>query len=49
LETFALRIGVSSTFFMKAGICILAAGLLSVSHYLVKVAYSNLVKFLRRE
>lgn len=49
LQTFAYSISLSSAFFLKAGICILAAGLISVTYYLVKVAYSNPVKFLRSE
>jgi len=33
----------------RAGVCIFLAGLLSVSYYLARVAYSNPVRFLRRE
>ena len=49
LNTFPYHISLTSGFFIKAGVCIIAAGLLSVSFYLIKVAYSNPVKFLRRE
>jgi putative ABC transport system permease protein len=49
LETFQYRIELTSPLFIKAGICILVAGLLSVSYYLVRVAFSNPVRFLRRE
>lgn len=49
LQTFQFRIALTSSFFIKAGTCILLAGLLSVSYYLAKVAFSNPVRFLRRE
>ncbi|MCW5911725.1 MAG: ABC transporter permease [Cyclobacteriaceae bacterium] len=49
LETFQYRIGLDVSFFVKAGICVLVIGLLSVSYYLLKVAFSNPVRFLRNE
>lgn len=49
LQTFQYRIELTSSLFLKAGVCILAAGLLSVSYYLGRVAFSNPVRFLRRE
>ena len=49
LDTFPYHITLTSGFFIKAGMCIVAAGLLSVSFYLMKIAYSNPIKFLRRD
>ena len=49
LETFQYRIELTSPLFIKAGVCILIAGLLSVSYYLARVAFSNPVRFLRRD
>lgn len=49
LETFQYRIALDSSFFLQAGGFILLAGLLSVTYYLVRVAVSNPVKFLRNE
>jgi ABC-type antimicrobial peptide transport system permease subunit len=49
LQTFQFRIELSSAFFIKGAACILLAGLLSVSYYLAKVAFSNPVGFLRRD
>lgn len=49
LQTFQYRITLDSSLFIKAGVCILIAGLLSVSYYLARVAFSNPVRFLRRE
>jgi putative ABC transport system permease protein len=49
LETFPYRIELSVLFFLKAALLILAAGLLSVSYYLAKVAWSNPLPFLRRD
>lgn len=49
LQTFQFRITLTSSFFLKAAFCILLAGLLSVSYYLVRVSFSNPVRFLRRE
>jgi len=49
LQTFPYRIVLTSDLFVRAGICILLAGLLSVSYYLARVAFSNPVRFLRRE
>jgi putative ABC transport system permease protein len=49
LQTFQYRIELTSSLFIKAGVCILVAGLLSVSYYLARVAFTNPVKFLRRE
>jgi putative ABC transport system permease protein len=49
LDTFEFKIDVTSGFFIKAGISVLVAGLLSVSYYLFRVSFSNPVRFLRRE
>jgi putative ABC transport system permease protein len=49
LETFQYRIELSVIFFVKAGVLILLAGMLSVSYYLAKVAWSNPLPFLRRD
>lgn len=49
LETFQYRIELSFVFFVKAAFIILLAGMLSVSYYLAKVAWSNPVRFLRRD
>lgn len=49
LETFQFRIELSSTLFVKAGIFILVSGLVSMSYYLGQVAFSNPVRFLRRD
>jgi putative ABC transport system permease protein len=49
LQTFPYRIALSSDLFIRAGVCIFLAGLLSVSYYLARVAFSNPVRFLRRE
>lgn len=49
LQTFEYRIDLASSFFVKAGACVLMVGLLSVSYYLMQVAFSNPVKFLRNE
>jgi putative ABC transport system permease protein len=49
LETFQYRIELTSPLFIKAGVYILVAGLLSVSYYLARVAFSNPVQFLRRD
>jgi putative ABC transport system permease protein len=47
LETFQYRIELSAIFFLKAGAMILFAGMVSVSYYLAKVAWSNPLPFLR--
>ncbi|MBT1695923.1 ABC transporter permease [Fulvivirgaceae bacterium PWU4] len=49
LQTFQYRIDLDSALFIKAGVCILLAGLLSVSYYLARVAFSDPVRFLRRD
>jgi putative ABC transport system permease protein len=49
LETFPYRIELSLLFFVKAALLILAAGILSVSYYLVRVTWSNPLPFLRRD
>lgn len=49
LETFQYRIELSYVFFVKAGLMILGAGMISVSYYLAKVAWSNPLPFLRRD
>lgn len=49
LQTFQYHIALASSFFIKAGACILVVGLLSVSYYLLRVAFSSPVKFLRSE
>ncbi|MEI9917349.1 MAG: ABC transporter permease [Bacteroidota bacterium] len=49
LETFQYRIGLSVMFFAKAALLVLIAGMLSVSYYLAKVAWSNPLPFLRRD
>lgn len=49
LQTFQYRIELSSAFFFQAGGFVLVAGLLSVTYYLLRVAFSNPVKFLRNE
>lgn len=49
LETFQYRIELSIIFFIKAGVLILLAGMISVSYYLAKVAWSNPLPFLRRD
>ncbi|HZY78777.1 MAG TPA: ABC transporter permease [Cyclobacteriaceae bacterium] len=49
LETFQFRIELSFIFFVKAAVLILLAGMLSVSYYLAKVAWSNPLPFLRRD
>lgn len=49
LEVFQYRIELDASFFVKAGGCVLLVGLLSVSYYLLRMACSNPVKFLRSE
>jgi putative ABC transport system permease protein len=49
LETFQYKIHLTSEFFIKPAIIIFLGGLVSVSYYLGRVAWSNPVKFLRRE
>jgi putative ABC transport system permease protein len=49
LQTFEYHITLTPGIFIRAAICILITGLLSVSYYLVKMAYGNPVKFLRRD
>jgi putative ABC transport system permease protein len=49
LQTFKYRIELTYNLFVQAGICILMAGLLSVSFYLARVALSNPIRFLRGE
>lgn len=49
LETFQFRIELRSSLFIKAGVFILIAGLMSVSYYLARVAFSNPIRFLRRD
>ncbi|HMJ70486.1 MAG TPA: ABC transporter permease [Cyclobacteriaceae bacterium] len=49
LQTFQYRIDLSYMFFIKAAVLILVAGMLSVSYYLAKVAWSNPLPFLRRD
>lgn len=49
LQTFEYRIDLASSFFVIAGGCVFVVGLLSVSYYLLLVAFSNPVKFLRNE
>lgn len=49
LQTFHYRIEMKPWFLMEAASFILLAGLLSMSYYLMKVAFSNPIKFLRRE
>jgi putative ABC transport system permease protein len=48
LETFQYRIELSVMFFAKAALLILVAGMISVSYYVAKVAWSNPLPFLRR-
>ncbi len=49
LQTFQYKITLTSEFFIKPAIIIFLGGLISVSYYLTRVAFSNPVKFLRRE
>jgi putative ABC transport system permease protein len=49
LQTFQYKITLTSEFFIKPAIIIFMGGLVSVSYYLTRVAFSNPVKFLRRE
>ena len=49
LQTFQYKIDLTSEFFIKPALIIFLGGLLSVSYYLGRVAFSNPVKFLRRE
>lgn len=49
LQTFQYRIDLTASFFVKAAVCVLIVGLLSVSYYLLRVAFSNPMKFLRSE
>lgn len=49
LETFQYRIELSFVFFVKAALLVLIAGMLSVSYYLAKVAWSNPLPFLRKD
>jgi putative ABC transport system permease protein len=49
LETFQYRIDLSIMIFAKAALFILIAGMLSVSYYVAKVAWSNPLPFLRRD
>lgn len=49
LQTFQYRIALGFSFFIQAGVLVLLAGLLSVTYYLIRVAVSNPVKFLRGE
>ena len=49
LQTFPYRIPLDATFLLRAGALILLAGLASVSYYMMKVALSNPVKFLRND
>lgn len=49
LETFPYRVKLSAMFFLKAAALILAAGIISVSYYLAKVAWANPLSFLRRD
>jgi len=49
LQTFQYKIALTSEFFVKPAIIIFLGGLISVSYYLTRVAFSNPVKFLRRE
>lgn len=49
LQTFQYRIEMLPSFFIKASIGILCAGMLSVTYYLFRVAFSNPIRFLRRE
>jgi putative ABC transport system permease protein len=49
LQTFEYRIDLKSVFFVKAGVYVVIVGLLSVSYYLLRVAFSNPVRFLRNE
>ena len=49
LQTFQYRIELSMVLFLKAALLILIAGMLSVSYYMAKVAWSNPLPFLRRD
>lgn len=49
LENFEFRTPLGASLFLKAAGCLLVAGLLSVSYYLLRVAFSSPVKFLRSE
>jgi len=49
LGTFQYRIELSYLFFVKAAVVILLAGIVSVSYYLAKVAWTNPLPFLRRD
>lgn len=49
LDNFQYRVPLSSGFFIEAAICVLAAGLLSVTYYLARVAFSSPIRFLRSE
>lgn len=49
LDSFQYRVELSYLFFLKAAAFILLAGMLSVSYYLAKVAWSNPLRFLRRD
>ena len=48
LEGFQYRINLTYDLFAKAAICILAAGLISVSYYLGRIAYCNPTSHLRQ-
>lgn len=49
LQNFHYRIDLSYPIFVKAAVTILLVGLFSVSYYLLKVSFSNPIKFLRNE
>lgn len=49
LQTFPYRITIDTSFLVRAGALILLAGLLSVSYYMMKIALSNPVKFLKSD
>lgn len=49
LQGFEYRIHLNSSIFLLAAACIFVVGLLSVTYYLMLVAFSNPVKFLRNE
>ncbi len=49
LDTFPYRIQLTGDLLGMAGLWVFLAGLLSVSYYLVQVAFSNPVRFLREE
>jgi putative ABC transport system permease protein len=49
LQNFHYRIDLSYPIFIKAAVAILLIGLFSVSYYLLKVSFSNPIKFLRNE